>query len=98
VTNVGTAPCVQDLADSQVLLQIYNGAARVWGSHDCSEQPGTDPRILPVDTPVRIDVVWSGMSSQPKCTGTRQRVGAGTYTLFVSLSGRPGTAATFTMS
>jgi hypothetical protein len=98
VTNAGSAPCVQNLADSQVELRVYNGESRVWGSHDCTIQPGVSDRTLAVGQPVRVSVVWSGLSSQPKCAGTRQRVGAGTYTLYALLSGKEGTAAQFSVS
>lgn len=98
VTNTGLAPCVQDLADSQVELRVYNGESRVWGSHDCTVEPGTSDHPLAVGQPVRVSIVWSGLSSQPKCAGTRQRVGAGTYTLYASLSGRVGTATQFSIS
>ena len=37
---------MQDLADPQVVLRVYNGESRVWGSHDCKIQPGTDDRTL----------------------------------------------------
>lgn len=95
VTNTGSAPCVQNLADSQVLLTVYNGLSRVWGSHDCEIQPGTDERTLGVNLPVKISVVWSGRSSEPKCAGVRQQVGAGSYTLIPALSGKTGKAAQF---
>lgn len=95
VTNTGTAPCVQDVSDSQIELRVYNGASRVWGSHDCQVEPGTVKRTLLPGAPAGFTVTWSGMSSQPKCAGTRQRVGAGTYTLYASLAGRNGKAATF---
>jgi hypothetical protein len=95
VTNTGPAPCVQNLADSQVVLRVYNGVSRVWGSHDCEIEPGTDLRTLGMNTPVKISVVWSGKSSEPDCAGTRQQVGAGTYTLYASLSGEDGKAAQF---
>jgi len=98
VTNTGPAPCVQDLADSQVELRVYNGESRVWGSHDCTIEPGKATRTLAVGQPVRVSIVWSGLSSQPKCAGTRQRVGAGTYTLYALLSGHVGTAAQFSLS
>jgi hypothetical protein len=98
VMNTGTVPCVQDLADSQVEMRVYNGESRVWGSHDCEIQPGTDARTLAVGQAVRVSIVWSGLSSQPKCAGTRQRVGAGTYTLYALLSGHTGTAAQFAIS
>jgi hypothetical protein len=98
VTDVGRTPCTQDLADEQVVLRVYNGESRVWGSHDCGVQPGTDVHTLAVGTPVRVQLTWSGLSSAPGCAGTRQRVGAGAYTLYASVSGQNGTAATFTLS
>jgi hypothetical protein len=98
VTNTGDAPCVQDLADPQVELKVYNGESRVWGSHDCQIEPGTNPMTLEVGQPVRVSVTWSGLSSQPHCAGTRQRVGAGTYTLYAALSGHTGKATQFTIS
>jgi hypothetical protein len=98
VTNTGTAPCVQDLADRQVELRVYNGESRVWGSHDCKVEPGSDDRTLAPNTPVRVAITWSGLSSRPGCAGTRLRVGAGTYTLYAVLSGKTGKAAQFTIS
>jgi hypothetical protein len=98
VTNPGPLPCVQDLADRQIELRVYNGESRVWGSHDCQIQPGSNPRTLAVNRPVRVAITWSGLTSQPNCAGTRQRVGAGTYTLYAVLSGHTGTATTFTIS
>ena len=98
VTNTGDASCVQDLADSQVELKVYNGESRVWGSHDCQIEPGTNPMTLAVGQPVRVSVTWSGLSSQPHCAGTRQRVGAGTYTLYAALSGHTGKATQFSLS
>ena len=98
VTNQGPLPCTQDVADSQIELRVYNGASRVWGSHDCQIQPGVDVRTLMTGHPAGFSIVWSGLSSQPQCAGTRQRVGAGTYTLYASLSGHDGTAAPFTIN
>ena len=98
VTDSGAAPCVQDLADTQVELRVYNGESRVWGSHDCQIEPGVLNSTLQPHQPVRVSVTWSGLSSQPGCAGTRQRVGAGTYTLYALLAGRLGTAAQFSIS
>jgi hypothetical protein len=98
VTNAGPGNCTQDLADSQVELQVYNGAARVWGSHDCEIQPGTNIVTLAVGKTVGVQVVWSGLSSEPGCAGTRTRVGPGTYTLSPLLGGTQGTSAQFTIS
>ncbi|WP_375497382.1 hypothetical protein [uncultured Jatrophihabitans sp.] len=98
VTNVGKAPCVQDLADKQIVLKVYNGESRVWGSHDCEVQAGTQLRTLAVNSSVRVTITWSGLTSQPDNCSSRQRVGAGTYTLYATLSGKSGKAAQFTIS
>lgn len=98
VTDVGSTPCVQDLSDRQIMLQVYNGESRVWGSHDCHVLAGTDDRVLSVGQTVRVSVTWSGYTSTPGCpAGSRQRVGAGTYTLYASLSGHQGAATQFSI-
>lgn len=98
VTNPGSAPCVQDLSDSHVELRVYNGESRVWGSHDCKIDPAQVSRTLAAHGSVTVSIIWSGLSSQPNCAGTRQRVGAGSYTLYALLDGRMGQAAQFSMS
>ena len=98
VTNTGAKPCVQDVADSQIELRVYNGASRVWGSHDCKIEPGVIERTFNPGQPAVFTITWSGLSSQPQCAGTRQRVGVGTYTLYASLAGHQATAAQFAIS
>jgi hypothetical protein len=98
VTNKGPAPCVQDLSDGQIELRVYNGSARVWGSHDCLIQPGSAPATLPVGQPIRREIQWSGLSSRPACAGTRTRVAGGRYTQFAYLAGRQGSTSTFTLA
>ena len=95
VVNLGSAPCATDLSDSRIELLVYNGESRVWGSHDCQIEPGTSLATLAVGAPVRRSIVWTGLSSQPQCAGTRQRVGAGTYTLHARLGGVEGATTTF---
>ena len=98
VTNPSATPCAQDLGDPQIVLRVYNGESRVWGSHDCMVVPGADVRTLMGNQSVRVSITWSGLSSQPNCAGTRQQVGAGTYTVYASLGGREGKAAQFSFS
>jgi len=95
VTNKGLAPCVQDLADGQIELRVFSGSARVWSSHDCAIEPGTSLETLPVNQPIRREISWSGLSSQPQCAGTRTRVSAGRYSLFALLSGKQSAAVGF---
>jgi hypothetical protein len=97
VTNIGKLPCIENLSDRQIEMRVYNGASRVWGSHDCQVAPDTAAVTMPINQPVRRSVVWTGLSSQPACAGTRQRVGAGTYTLQVYLGGVEGKTSTFTL-
>lgn len=97
VTNKNVAACVQDLADPQIVLRVYNGESRVWGSHDCVVVPGTSEQTIMGKASVQVSVDWTGLSSRPGCKGARQRVGAGTYTLYASLSGHEGKAAQFTI-
>ena len=97
VTNTGTAPCIVNLSDSQIVLVVYNGASRVWGSHDCQVQPGNSQVTLMARKPVRRSIQWTGLSSQPDCAGSRQRVGAGVYTLRVHLGKMETADAKFTI-
>jgi hypothetical protein len=104
VTDTAKTSCVQDLADPQIELRVYNGESRVWGSHDCKILTGTsDVTLLPA-APVRVTIVWSGLSSRENSAHTaagcapRQVVGAGTYTLYPYLAGKGGTASQFSIS
>jgi cytoskeletal protein RodZ len=97
VTNPGPLPCTQALGDAQIEFRIYNGAARVWGSHDCKIDPTPDVETLPVNATVAKTVTWSGYSSETTC-GVRQRVGAGTYTLSTYLAGTVGATAQFAIT
>lgn len=96
--DTASAPCVQDFGDGHVDLRIYNGESRVWGSNDCGPKAAAIERTLMPNKPVRVRVTWSGLSSQPSLCDHRQRVGAGTYTLYASLSGKQGTATQFVLN
>ena len=98
VTNTGEAPCVANLSDSQIELLVYNGWSRVWGSHDCKVKPGDSPVTLAPRQTAGRSIHWSGMSSQPNCAGTRQRVGTGNYTLFARFAGVGGRTVAFSIA
>lgn len=97
VTNDGADSCVQELGDPQIVLKIFNGESRVWGSHDCTIEHKTVDRTLMAGQTVRLGIVWTGFTSTPGC-GDRQRVGAGIYTLDAWLQGHEGTTTQFSMS
>jgi hypothetical protein len=98
VTNIGSVPCIEDLADPKIELRVFSGSARIWGSHDCLVQPGISLQTLPVKKAIRRDIAWSGLSSQPGCAGVRQRVPAGTYQLTALLAGAQSKPTTFTFT
>lgn len=98
VINTGPAPCVQDLADAQIELKVFSGTARVWGSHDCAVEPGRSLQTLPVGAPIKREIQWSGLSSQPGCAGVRARVSAGVYDLVPALSGHVGAPTRFSFT
>jgi hypothetical protein len=81
VQNTGGVACVRDVGPRQQELVLYDGAARIWSSNDCYPDGGTDVRTLHPQESVSSTVVWSGLSSQPGCAGTRSRVRAGSYNL-----------------
>jgi hypothetical protein len=97
ITNIGETPCVANLSDGQIELLVYNGESRVWGSHDCKIQPGDSPTTLTPRQTARRSIRWTGLSSQPHCTGGRQRVGAGNYTLRARFGQISGHAVMFSI-
>jgi hypothetical protein len=44
-----------------------------------------------------FEVTWSGLGSRPKCTGTRSRVGPGSYLLVARLGTKASPATPLTL-
>ncbi|MGN6606071.1 MAG: hypothetical protein ACTHMS_03540 [Jatrophihabitans sp.] len=95
-TNTASTPCLITLSDATVQLQVYNFETRVWGSDDCPNG-GDRPveQVLAPRVPVTVHVPWAGTTSSPGCKTVRQPVGAGSYTLYATLSGEHGAATSF---
>ena len=87
VRNVGTLSCIRDLGAALQEVLLYRGSQRLWSSNDCYPEGERDVEVLRPGVVYTFSVTWSGLSSQPRCAGTRTRVGAGSYTLI----GRLGT-------
>jgi len=97
--NTKPTACTESFGDDNVELRIYNGEMRIWGSNDCSAGAAESvERVLEPGVPVRVRIQWSGLTSQPECAGTRQRVNAGTYSLYPRLDGQDGSAAQFALT
>jgi hypothetical protein len=87
VQNVSSTTCTRDLGAAQQEVLLYAGATRLWSSNDCYPGGQRYVRALRPQQRATFSVTWSGLSSRPRCAGTRTRVGAGTYRLL----GRLGT-------
>jgi hypothetical protein len=87
VRNAGTLSCIRDLGAALQEVLLYRGSQRLWSSNDCYPEGERDVEVLGPGVVYTFSVTWSGLSSQPRCAGTRTRVGAGSYTLI----GRLGT-------
>ena len=87
VRNAATAPCERDLGAAEQEIVLYAGTRRLWSSNDCYPGGSRDVQVLQPGESVSFSVTWSGLTSQPRCTGERTRVRAGGY----QLAGRLGT-------
>ena len=85
IRNVSSLSCRRDVGSGQQEVVLMRGTARLWSSNDCYPEDVRDVRLLRPGTALTFAVVWSGLSSRPKCAGTRTRVGPGTYQLVARL-------------
>lgn len=87
ITNIGTAKCERNLGSGlqQTLVYTLDGAKRLWSNVDC--YPDADPavQVLEPGGQARFTVKWSGKTSDPGCTTTRNQVPPGAYTLVAQL-------------
>lgn len=81
VQNVGPTACERDLGGAQQEFVLSSGETRLWGSNDCYPSEGADVRLLQPGQAVQLPVLWSGLTSEPGCTGDRHRLDAGDYTV-----------------
>jgi hypothetical protein len=87
VRNVSAEPCLRDLGAALQEVLLYRGTQRLWSSNDCYPEGQRDMQLMRPGVLHTFSVIWSGLSSLPRCAGTRTRVGAGSYLLL----GRIGT-------
>ena len=82
VGNRSTVPCVRDLdKELQELVLLDAAGRRIWGSNDCFPEQSDDRRTLAPGEIVAFPVLWGGLTSEPKCAGSRQEPAPGTYVL-----------------
>jgi hypothetical protein len=82
VRNVSEVDCIRRLdKDLQEVLLIDSGGDRVWGSNDCRPERSDVRRTLVPGEGVTLEIVWSGLSSEPDCAGERTTPAAGVYVL-----------------
>ncbi|HSV67809.1 MAG TPA: hypothetical protein VLJ59_18155 [Mycobacteriales bacterium] len=93
IRNRSDVACTRDVGARQQQILVYDGRTRLWSSNDCYPEGATDVRTLAAGQVVSSTVMWSGLSSQPGCTGARARVKAGTYQIIGQLGGLTSPAA-----
>jgi hypothetical protein len=97
VQNVSTATCARDLGPAQQEVLLYAGTTRLWSSNDCYPGGSRDVQALLPRERATFSVRWSGLSSKPRCAGTRTRVGPGRYRLVGRLGTLRSAAGTLTL-
>jgi hypothetical protein len=87
ITNVSGQPCVRDLdaARQEIVVWSGDGAARLWSSNDCINNPTVDLRTLVPGRPVAFALTWGERTTTPGCAQPRTVVPAGSYRLMVRL-------------
>ncbi|WP_278314307.1 hypothetical protein [Lolliginicoccus levis] len=81
VTNIGDTTCARDLgpAVQQVMVRAVEGDRRTWVNTDCAPGTGRDVWTLAPADQVAFAITWSGTSSAPGCSGSRNPVAPGEY-------------------
>jgi hypothetical protein len=99
VTNMSAVPCVRPLDGSLQEMVLLDAAGnRVWGSADCAVAGPADTRTLAPAEVVTLPVTWSGLTSEPTCTGPRVTPPAGSYVLRGRLDTLTGPDVPFSLS
>jgi hypothetical protein len=97
VQNVSAATCTRDLGAAAQEVLLYAGTTRLWSSNDCYPGGLQDVQALLPRERATFSVRWSGLSSKPRCAGSRTRVGPGRYRLLGRLGTLRSAAATLTL-
>jgi hypothetical protein len=86
VTNSGTEACRRDVSGTLQAFTVFGAdGTRMWSTADCFPGQGTDVRDLSPGQALEYTVKWSGTTSAPGCTGDRNPLAPGSYTLIVQL-------------
>lgn len=83
ITNAAAVACLRDL---DLALQTWGlfaaDGTRLWGSNDCFPEPSVpNVQLLQPGQVVTFTIIWSGLTSEPTCTVSRQTLGPGSYIL-----------------
>jgi hypothetical protein len=97
VQNVSATTCTRDLGAAQQEVLLYAAATRIWSSNDCYPGGSRDVQALLPRERATFTVTWSGLSSRPRCAGTRTRVGPGNYRLLGRIGTLRSTTATLAL-
>ena len=73
--------CSWQVSPDSVVLRLTSGSDRIWSSQDCPAAVPTRSVVLRRETPVELDVFWSGRRSDPDCSGRTAWAEPGYYHL-----------------
>jgi len=97
VANVSATTCTRDLGAALQEVLLYAGTTRLWSSNDCYPGGTRDEQALLPREHATFSVTWSGLSSKPRCAGTRTRVASGRYRLLGRIGTLRSAPATLTL-
>jgi hypothetical protein len=80
IVSTAARPCTFDVGTKSLQLVIKSGPARVWGSADCTADPGSHSTALARGVPTLLHISWDRKTSVPGCRLAPTVAGPGTYT------------------
>ncbi len=81
LTTFESPACSWEVTPDSVVVRLTSGNDRIWSSQDCQAAVPTRSVVLRRQTPVELDVVWSGRRSDSDCSGTTDWAEPGYYHL-----------------
>ena len=68
LTTKSSPACDFSVAPDSMVVRVTSGSDRIWSTQDCPASIPKKSVVLRKDTPVSVDVTWSGMRSDSDCS------------------------------
>lgn len=86
ITNTGQVPCLLDVGNDALQLEVTSGNDTVWTTAQCPAGTAEQPILLPVGGMEETTISWSGRRSAADCPDDTREARAGTYQIEVSIA------------